>query len=118
MADSDTLYVLWTTGDPITAKNMVFMYASNSLRKKWWSRVHMFVWGAATQLLAEDPAVQDEMKAFLDLGGEVSVCRRCAEHIGKVAEMEEMECLGNFKVYYVGEFFTGVIKGGGKLITV
>lgn len=116
--DGSTLYLLWTTGDAVTARNMVFMYAGNSLRKGWWERVHMIVWGAATELLATDPAVAEEMRIFLELGGQVSVCRRCAEFINRVDEMEAMEKLGDFKVYYVGEFFTGVIKGGGRLITV
>lgn len=118
MADSDTLYMLWTTGDPVTAKNMVFMYSGNSLRRKWWSRVHMLVWGAATKLLAEDPDIREEMKTFLELGGEVSVCLRCAENIGKVAEMQALQELGKFKVYYVGEFFTKILKDGERVVSV
>lgn len=118
MSDKETLYFLWTTGDPVTAQQMVFLYANSSLRKKRWEHVHLFVWGAATALLAESAAIQEEMRQFLTMGGEVSVCRRCAENIDKVQEMEAFESEGNFKVYYVGDFFTKVIKDGEKLITV
>ncbi|NLY36317.1 MAG: DsrE family protein, partial [Tissierellia bacterium] len=43
--------ILWTSGDPITAEFMVFMYAENSLIRKWWEEVEIIVWGASTKLV-------------------------------------------------------------------
>lgn len=35
MENDSHLYILWTSGDPVTAMNMVMMYGGNSLRKGW-----------------------------------------------------------------------------------
>ncbi|MCD8139536.1 MAG: hypothetical protein LUE17_07130 [Planctomycetaceae bacterium] len=118
MTNTDTLYFLWTTGETITARNMVFMYASNSLHLKWWENVHMLVWGAASELLATDLDIQEDMQTFLELGGQVSVCLRCLEKINRVVEIREMEKYGKLKVYYVGEFFTSLLKQGVPLVCV
>lgn len=118
MSEKENLYVLWTTGDPITAKNMVLMYATNSLHYKWWAKVHITVWGAAAQLLASDESVQEETRKFLAVGGTVSICRRCVENIGIYDKVKPMEDWGALKVFYVGESFTKILESGQKLITV
>lgn len=114
----DKLNILWTSGEYNTAKNMVFMYAGNSLRNKWWNAVHIIVWGAATELLINNADIRDELKGFLALGGTVSVCRRCAENLNAFDAVKAMEAWGELKVYYVGETFTGLIKAGEKIISV
>ena len=43
------LYVLWTNDNPITAEKMVFRYAVNSLKRNWWEKVTLIVWGASTK---------------------------------------------------------------------
>ena len=118
MTKDETLYILWTNGDPVTVRNMVFMYATNSLRYKWWEKVHVIVWGAATKLLVEDKEIQKLLREFLDLQGEVSVCRMCAENLNMMGEVKKMETMGKLKVFYVGEFFTKILKDGEKLLTV
>ena len=35
MSEEDHLYILWTNADPVTAEQMVFMYAVNALRFAW-----------------------------------------------------------------------------------
>lgn len=118
MEQAETLYILWTTRDILTARNMVFMYAGNCLRRGWWPQVHMIVWGAATELLATDPDVRGDMHDFLELGGEVSVCRLCAENLGRVREVEATNFTGKYSLRYTGEFLTQVLKSGAKLITI
>lgn len=120
MPNGDTLYILWTTGDAKTAEHMVFMYAGNSLRYKWWEKVHIIVWGAAAELLVTNDDIKREMVDFLHLGGEVSVCLKCLENINRVDEMKAMavENTGKFKIFYVGEFFTRIIKDREHLISV
>ena len=35
----ETLYILWTNADPVTANLMVFMYAENSMRYHKWDAI-------------------------------------------------------------------------------
>lgn len=114
----DQLHILWMSGDVNTVKNMVFMYAANSLRNKWWDKVHIIVWGASMELLLRDMSVQEELQAFIKMGGSVSVCRRCAENLGLLDAVKAMEAWGDLKVYYVGETFTKLLKTGEKIITI
>ena len=55
MENSLHLYIMWTTGDPVTAEKMVFMYGGNSLRNGWWEEVTIIIWGASAQLAAAMP---------------------------------------------------------------
>ena len=110
-----TLHILWINDNPITAEHMVFMYATNSLLKGWWEHVHLIVWGAATKLLCESEAMQKLVQRFLDEGGEVSACKRCAENLNI---LEKLESIKGVNVYYIGERFSGIIKGTEKLITL
>ncbi len=59
MSDNKHLYVLWTNANSITAENMVFMYATNSLFHGWWEEVTLIIWGAPTKLVAENEHIQD-----------------------------------------------------------
>ncbi len=118
MAQKKTLYILWTTNDPLTVQHMIFMYADYSLRNHWWEHVHIIVWGSAAKLLCDDKALQNELRKFLQLGGEVSVCRRCAEKMGVVVALEALEDMGNMKIHYLGEFFTQILQADEKLLTI
>jgi hypothetical protein len=33
------LYFLWTNDDVITAEKMVFIYAINSMTRRWWEKI-------------------------------------------------------------------------------
>lgn len=114
MAANDTVHIIWTSNDPITAKLMVFMYATNSLRKGWWQNVHVLMWGGATKLFCDDPEVQESVRAFLDAGGDVSACRRCAEELDLVACIEGF---GDIDLFYVGEHVTKLLKDGETVLT-
>ncbi len=114
MPQNDTLHIVWTSNDPTTAKRMVFMYATNSLRKGWWNHVHVIIWGGATKLFCEDQEIRDKVRAFLDAGGDVSACRRCAEELGVDKLLEEF---GGIDLFYVGEHFTKLLKDGETILT-
>lgn len=113
-----TLYILWASSDPLSARHMVFMYANNALRHGWWQQVHIIVWGSSAKLLAEDKCLQNELRKFIQLGGQVSVCRRCAEKLGVLVLLQKLEGLDELNIYYLGEFFTQLIKDGEKIISV
>ncbi len=112
---SQTLHILWLNDNPVTAELMVFMYATNALRKGWWEDVHIIVWGSTAKLLCEDAHMQKLLQEFQAEGGTVSACRACAERLDKVAALEALE---GVEVLYVGEQFTHIIKGNDKLITL
>ncbi len=109
-----TLNILWINDNPITAKLMVFMYATNALRKAWWTNVHIVVWGATAKLLAENTEIQELVKIFQAEGGMVTACKACADQLGVAGVLESLDV----EVSYTGELLTHMIKGEDKLITL
>jgi hypothetical protein len=79
MSEEDHLYILWTNADPVTAEQMVFMYAVNALRFAWWQQVTIIIWGATAKLTAEDAALQSQVRELLASGVEFSACKACAD---------------------------------------
>ena len=69
------LVVLWTSGEKITAMNMVMLYCLNSKLKGWWDEVTLLVWGASTGLLAEDGEIQTYLSTLQEAGVEVIACK-------------------------------------------
>ena len=112
--DKKHLYVLWTSGDPITAENMVFMYTINALLQGWWEEVTVIIWGASAKLVSEDVNIQKKVKEALDAGVHVSACKACAEQLG-VADALETQ---NIDVKYWGIPLTEVLKDGESLLTI
>ena len=110
----DALHILWTTDNPVTAERMVFMYAINSLKNAWWEDVQVIIWGAATDLAGHNAAIQEKMKLFQEMGGHIAACRKCAEEMGLV---ENLEALG-IEVIYMGAPLTQILKSGAKLLSV
>ncbi len=108
------LNILWINDNPTTAKLMVFMYATNSLRKGWWDNVHILVWGATAKLVAENPEIQELVKTFQAEGGTVSACKACAEQLNVIETLESLE----INVLYTGELLTKMINAEDKLITL
>lgn len=113
--NSETLHILWTNDNLATAENMVFMYAINSLRKKWWENAHVIVWGATTTLVVENERIQELIREFQEAGGHVSACKRCAENLGV---LDRLEAIPGIEVLYVGEAFTRILKSGEKVLSV
>ena len=111
-----TLHILWVNDNPITAENMVFMYATNALLQGWWKKVHLIIWGATVKLICDDAKLQELLKKFHDAGGHVSVCKRCAENLGCLEQIEKVE--GVDEVFYIGDAFTKILKDDEKLLTV
>ena len=71
MVEENTdLYILWTNDNPITAKQMVFMYAMNSMIQGWWEKVTIIAWGAAASLIAQNIDIQKKIP-HIDAMGEV-----------------------------------------------
>ncbi|MGO8881239.1 MAG: DsrE family protein [Desulfomonilaceae bacterium] len=114
MENQDHLYILWTNADPITADKMVFMYGLNSLKKGWWERVTLIIWGATTKLSAENVEIQKKLNELQSEGVKLSACKACADQLGVTDILENM----GVEVIYWGKPLTDLIKTGQKLLTV
>ena len=113
--DNDShLYILWTTGNPVTAEKMVLMYGGNSLLKGWWDKVTIIIWGAADQLAATDPTIRARIKELMEMGAHFTTCKRCAETLGIEKELKEL----GIEVKYWGEALTKLLKSGATILTV
>ena len=110
---SESLFIIWSSGDPEVARNLAFMYAHNSLLQGWWKRVRLIIWGPSARLSCEDPEIAERIKAMIRDGVEVWACLACADNYGLA---EELKALGA-DVLYVGGPVTDMLKKGWKQLT-
>lgn len=114
MHSLDKLVVLWTSGDPVTAEKMVFMYTLNAIKKAWWHEITLIIWGASASLAVGDEKIKDHLEALVEAGVEVVACKACADSLGV---SEQLETLG-VTVKYMGEPLTEYIKLDYKILSV
>lgn len=110
----DKLVILWTSGDPITAEKMVFMYAINAMKSAWWHEITLVIWGASATLAAKDEVIQDHIVALIEEGADVVACKACADSLDV---SDDLEALG-VTVKYMGEPLTGYLKLDYKILSV
>lgn len=114
MENDSHLYILWTTDNLTTTRDMVFMYAANSLLKDWWDKVTIIVWGASVELVSSDPAIREKIQELRSMGVEFTACKRCADNLGATTLLESQ----GIEVRYWGESLTGLLRSGARLLTV
>jgi len=114
MKNQDSLYILWTSNQPETFDEMVFMYAFNAKKYNWWDEVTVVIWGASAKLAGSDELVQLKIKEMIEGGVQVEACKACADDLGV---SEKLESLG-VVVKYWGQPLTKILKSGAKLITI
>ena len=115
MTDSKThLYLLWTNDNPITAEKMVFMYTINALRRGWWKKVTLIVWGAPTKLVAENENIRELVKEAIAAGVNVTACKACADQLGVIETLEKLK----IEVKYWGIPLTEILQSDEKLLTI
>ena len=90
MEENKHLHILWTNADPLTAHQMVMMYAVNSLRAGWWDQVTVIIWGATAKYVAEDKDIQERIRAAMHVGVKFTACIACAVNLGVREKMEEL----------------------------
>ena len=113
-AGDESLYILWTNADPLTAEKMVFMYAKNSMLYEQWEKLTIIVWGATTKLVAEDAQIQEQVRYLQTLGVHFTACVTCAKELGvedKIAALD-IDLIKWLKP------LTALLKGRKHLITV
>lgn len=94
---------------------MVFMYSLNAKLRGWWDDVILIIWGATTELVANDKDVKMNIDEMLKAGVKVRACKACAENLGVVDKLKDM----NIDVVYIGKDFTEYLKNDKyKVITL
>jgi hypothetical protein len=58
---SDTLVVLWSSGDRDVAEKACLMYTSAAKKFKWFNELILVVWGPSEKLLAENAALKEKV---------------------------------------------------------
>jgi hypothetical protein len=89
------LHILWTSGDPVTAEDMVLLFSRNAMLNSWWDKVTVIVWGAPQKLIFESEAVKLKVEIAKQAGVEFTACVGCAANLGLVEALEEegIECV-------------------------
>ena len=111
--DKDTLYVLWTSGDPDVAHKVSFMYTHAAKKAKWFENVELIVWGPSSKLLANDVKLQKKIKSMLNSGIAIKACKACADSYNVSGRLSELD----IEVKYMGQPLTKILKNKGCLIS-
>ncbi|MBW6458234.1 MAG: DsrE family protein [FCB group bacterium] len=110
---SDTLCILWTSGDPEVAIKMVFMYANAAKQYKWFDEVELIIWGPSSKLTSKNKDIQDYIGKMLKNGIKIEACKACADSYGV---SDKLKSLG-IDVKYMGQPLTGILRSNKKLMT-
>ena len=107
------LFMIVSSRDRLVLEELGFMYAFNSIKKGWFGQVRVIFWGPAQLLIIEDEPLQDNLKKMQEIGVETWACKRCAEDLGVVENLEHL----SIKMDYVGDMLTEMLKKGWRQLT-
>ena len=111
---NDHLHILWTNDNPLTAENMVMLYAINAKKKNWWQDVTVIIWGATAKIAVENELLKGLIQDGIENGVHFSACKACADKLGTTDRLLAM----GVEVLYWGEPLTKLIKDAQPLLTV
>lgn len=106
--------ILWTTDNKETAINMICLYAHNAKKQGWIENVTILIWGASQTLVSQDKDIQEKIKAMIDDGVEVIACKKCAENVGVVEDLEDC----GINIFYTGQLLSAWIMSKDTVITI
>ena len=89
-AESDTLVVLWTSGDIEVAEKIVYMYVHAAKSAKWFDEVVFIIWGPSAKLLSENKNLQERLKKMQEIGIRTEACVACARMYGVDDDLREL----------------------------
>jgi hypothetical protein len=110
---SDTLVVVWTSGDFEVAEKMVYMYVLNAKRADWFDEVIFIVWGPSAKLLSENEKLQESLDEMKSEGIILEACIACANMYGVADDLRKME----IDVKGMGSVLSDYLKKGYKVMT-
>jgi hypothetical protein len=88
--ESDTLVVLWTSGDIEVAEKMVFMYVTAAKSAAWFDEVVFIIWGPSARLLAETEKLQAGLGKMQEIGIRTEACVVCARMYEVDDDLQEL----------------------------
>ncbi|PWD99140.1 DsrE family protein [Marinilabilia rubra] len=103
---SDTLVVLWTSGDPDVAERVCLMYTHAAKTQKWFDEVILVVWGPSAKLISENLKLRAKVKSMENDGVLLEACVACANSYGVAAELSKF----GFDVKGMGKPLTDYLK--------
>lgn len=95
------------------ATSVGLVYPLNAAKNKWMDEVKVIVFGPASRNVAHDAEVQGMLKDCEAAGIEVLVCKWCADKLGVTEAIKQ----AGFKVLYVGEIMSRLMKEGWSTLT-
>jgi hypothetical protein len=110
---SDTLVVLWSSGDPDVAEKSCLMYAHAAKRNNWFKEVILIVWGPSEKLLAENAMLKDKIASMKKDGVIVEACVACSEMYGVSGDLKACKV----DVKGMGAPLTRYLKRGYKVVS-
>jgi hypothetical protein len=110
---SDTLVVMWSSGDPEVAEKACLMYASAAKKFKWFNEVIVVVWGPSEKLLSENAAVKEKVATMEKDGIIFQACIACANMYGVTNDLKTCQV----DVKGMGTPLTKYLKRGYKIIS-
>lgn len=113
LKNSDTLCILWTSGDPDVAIKMVLMYANAAKQNKWFNEVQLIIWGPSSKLTSENKEIQEMLEKMMNIGVKIEACKACADQYGVSDKLKSFGIV----VKYMGEPLTEILKSNKKLMT-
>jgi hypothetical protein len=110
---SDTLVVVWTSGDPEVAEKACLMYTHAAKRNKWFNEVILVVWGPSQKMLLDNKIINEKVAAMQKDGVIVQACVACANMYGIANDLK----VYGIDVIGMGVPLTKYLKRGYKVIT-
>jgi hypothetical protein len=110
---SDTLVVVWSSGDPEVAEKACLMYTHAAKKYKWFDEVILIVWGPSEKLLAENAKLREKVAVMKKDGIIVEACIACSNMYGVTNELKVCEV----DVKGMGVPLTKYLKRGYKIIS-
>ena len=110
---SDTLVVLWSSGDPEVAMKSCLMFAHAAKKNNWFKEVILVVWGPSEKLLAEDSVLKDKVASMKKDGVIVEACVACSNTYGVTNDLKVCQV----DVKGMGVPLTRYLKRGYKVVS-
>lgn len=110
---SDTLVVLWSSGDTDVAEKACLMYAHAAKKNNWFKEVILIVWGPSEKLLAENSILKDKIASMKKDGVIVEACVACSNMYGVTNDLKVCEV----DVKGMGVPLTHYLKRGYRVVS-
>ncbi len=110
---SDTLVVLWSSGDPEVAEKACLMYTGYAKSRGWFKEVILLAWGPSERLISENEMVKEKIAALQEEGVIVQACIVCANMYGVTDDLK----VCSVDVRGTGGLLTKYIRRGYKMIS-